>query len=86
MSIELTREQLQAAEGSPLRVTDPETSREYFVVDKATYERLQELGYDDSPWTDDEMDALAWEAGKHAGWDDPRMDECNDYDPHRKKP
>jgi hypothetical protein len=85
MSIELSREQLQAAEGSPLQVKDPETSREYVVVGKATYERLFEMAYDDSPWTDDEMDALAWEAGKNAGWDDPRMDEYNDYDPQRQK-
>ena len=85
MSIELTREQLRSAEGSPLRLTDPETSREYFLVGKETYEHLQELLYDDSPWTDEEMDALAWETGKNAGWDDPRMDEYNDYDPHRKK-
>ncbi len=85
MSIELTNAQLQAADTSPLRVTDPETSREYFVVGKETYERLQELLYDASPWTDEERDALAWEAGKQAGWDDPRMDEYNDYDAYRKK-
>ena len=29
-----------------------------------------QLTYDDSPWTAEERDALAWEAGKHAGWDD----------------
>jgi hypothetical protein len=32
--------------------------------------------YDDSPWTRDELQALAWEAGKHAGWED--MDEYDD--------
>ena len=26
--------------------------------------------YDDSPWTAAERDALAWEAGRHAGWQD----------------
>ncbi len=26
--------------------------------------------YDDSPWTKKEFAALAWEAGKHAGWED----------------
>jgi len=85
MSIQLTREQLQSAEGAPVRVTDPETSREYFLLGKESFERLQEMLYDDSPWTDEEMDALAWEAGKNAGWDDPRMDEYNDY-PHRIDP
>lgn len=31
--------------------------------------------YDDSPWTRDELIALAWAAGKAAGWD-----EMNEYD------
>jgi hypothetical protein len=32
--------------------------------------------YDDSPWTREELHALAWEAGKSLGWDD--MDEYDD--------
>ena len=28
--------------------------------------RLKENDYDDSPWTMEELQALAWEAGKHA--------------------
>ena len=32
--------------------------------------------YDDSPWTREELEALAWETGKHAGWDE--MDEYDD--------
>lgn len=31
--------------------------------------------YDAGPWTDDEMELLAWEAGKEAGWD-----KMGDYD------
>jgi hypothetical protein len=33
--------------------------------------------YDDSPWTDEEMEFLAWEAGKLAGWEE--MDEYDNY-------
>jgi hypothetical protein len=44
MSIELSREQLQAA---PVRVTDPETSQEYVVVRAEVYERLASLLDDD---------------------------------------
>ncbi len=40
---------------------------------------------DDSPWTEEEADALAWEASQLAGWNDSRMDEYNEYDPQRKK-
>jgi hypothetical protein len=32
--------------------------------------------YDDSPWTREELEALAWEMGKHAGWNE--MDEYDD--------
>ena len=81
MSIELTRDQLLTADTAPVRVTDPETSREYIVIRKEAYDRLQELLYDDSPWTDEEMELLAWEAGKSAGWDD--MDA---YDHYPEKP
>ena len=43
------------------------------------YKRLKEDQYDDSPWTSEKRHALAWEAGKHAGWEDEDMDE---YDRH----
>jgi hypothetical protein len=48
----------------------PHLSRE-----KDLYERLAGEEYDDSPGTAEERDALAWEAGKHAGWE-----EMTEYD------
>ena len=45
------------------------------------YERLGRHDDDDSPWTDEEMELLAWEAGKQAGWE--QMDE---YDYYPEKP
>jgi hypothetical protein len=33
------------------------------------YERLKEDKYDDSPWTRDELEALAWETAERSGWD-----------------
>ena len=33
--------------------------------------------FDDSPWTDEEMELLAWEAGKMIGWEE--MDEYDRY-------
>ena len=35
------------------------------------YERLKEQGYDDSPWTREELETLAWEAAEHSGWQEP---------------
>jgi hypothetical protein len=77
--IELTEQQRQAvARGEkPPTFIDPDTQAAYVLVRKEVYERMREALYDDSPWTDEEMDALAWEAGQHAGWDD--MDEYDDY-------
>lgn len=33
------------------------------------YERLK-VEYDDSPWTREELQALAWERIKHEDWDE----------------
>ena len=81
MSIELTPEQLRTADSAPLCVTDPETSRQYVVIGREAYDRMQESLYDDSPWTDEEMELLAWEAGKSAGWEE--MDEYDHYPENR---
>ena len=81
--IKLTEEQrreLDANNGGPVRAIDPQGKEEYVLLPARVYERLKEL-YDDSPWTAEEMDALAWEAGETAGWGN--MDE---YDQYPKKP
>jgi len=84
MIIRLTEEQLQAVAASgatPPTLVDPSTQTTYVLIRKDLYERMTDEEYDDSPWTAEERDALAWEAGKHAGWED--MDE---YDDDLKKP
>jgi hypothetical protein len=42
---------------------------------------LNESEYDDSPWTQEELEALAWGAGKEAGWED-----MEEYDEIPEKP
>ena len=77
--IELTEQQvqeLQTPEGMPPRIVNPWTSETFVLLRVDEYQRLKEDEYDDSPWTSEERHALAWEAGKHAGWDD--MDEYDD--------
>jgi hypothetical protein len=77
--IELTEEQLQALEKpetTPPRVVNPRTKETFVLLRVDEYERLKEDEYDDSPWTREELQALAWEAGKHAGWEE--MDEYDD--------
>ena len=76
--IELTEQQMQALETpetAPPRVVNPRTKETFVLLRVDEYARLKEE-YDDSPWTSEERHALAWEAGKHAGWDD--MDEYDD--------
>ena len=34
--------------------------------------------YDDSPWTREELQCLAWEIGKHASWEE--MDEYDELE------
>jgi hypothetical protein len=77
--IELTEQQLQALEAAgstPPRLVNPRTKETFVLLRVDEYERLKEEEYDDSPWTREELEALAWEAGKRAGWED--MDEYDD--------
>jgi hypothetical protein len=82
--IELTDQQVDALENTertPLRLMNPRTKQTYVLLPVEEYERLAEDEYDDTPWTMEELQALAWEAGKSMGWDD--MDE---YDGAPGKP
>ena len=77
--IALIDQQLQAletAETSPARVVNPRTQETFVLLPEAEYQRLKEQEYDDSPWTKEELQALAWEAGKEAGWEE--MDEYDE--------
>ena len=81
--IELSEQQMQAlaaAGNKPLVLVDPKTTISYVLLRQDVYERLADKEYDDSPWTDEEMELLAWEAGKQAGWED-----MDDYDHYPEK-
>lgn len=82
-ALTLTDEQARAAAEQPdgVRLTDPGTNRVYVLLPADVYDRLLESQYDDSPWTTEERDALAAEAGKHAGWD-----QMSEYDNYPEKP
>ncbi|HEX7376436.1 MAG TPA: hypothetical protein VF278_04955 [Pirellulales bacterium] len=77
--IELTAQQLEAVAfrpGVPPTLIDPHTRTTYVLIRKDLYEQLLSGDYDDSPWTAEERDMLAWDAGKHAGWEE--MDEYDE--------
>lgn len=76
--IELTEQQVKALENvedAPPRLVNLRTKETFVLLRVDEYERLTE-DYDDSPWTREELEALAWEAGKHIGWED--ADEYDD--------
>jgi hypothetical protein len=71
--IELTEQQMQALENpdaSPPRVVNPRTKETFVLLRLEDYERLREQEYDDGPWTREELQALAWEAGEQTDWDE----------------
>ena len=77
--IELTRQQVQelaTREAGPPCIVNPWTQETFVLLRVDEYQRLKEDEYDDSPWTKEELQTLAWEAGKQMGWDD--MDEYDD--------
>ena len=79
--IELTEDQRKAIQqgGDAIpTVHDASSDVTYVLIPKDLFEKLMQQDYDDSPWTAEEMDALAWEAGKLAGWEE--MDEYDNYE------
>jgi hypothetical protein len=71
--IELTEQQIQALEhatDTPPHVVNPRTKETFVLLRVDEYERLKEEEYDDSPWTREELEALAWERIKHEDWDE----------------
>ncbi len=70
--IELTDQQVQAlqhADTTPPRVVNSGTKEVFVLLRVEEYERLTDE-YDDSPWTREELQALAWERVKHEDWDE----------------
>jgi PHD/YefM family antitoxin component YafN of YafNO toxin-antitoxin module len=62
--IELNEDQQRELDEARPIAINPRTRQVYVLVPEQTYERIKELMYDDSPWSDEEMDLLAEEAGE----------------------
>ncbi len=79
--IELTEQQAEALEfpdPAPPRVVNPRTRETFVLLRTDEYARLTGAEYDDSPWTREELQALAWERVKREDW--------NEYDDLPEKP
>ena len=76
--MQLTNEQLEAVRsGESLRLQEGGT--DLVVLRADVFDRLRDLLYDDSPWTDEEMDLLAAEDADALGWEG--MEAYQDDDP-----
>jgi len=67
----LTEEQVKAAAERPdgVRLTDPDTNREYVLLRAEVFDRMREHQYDASPLADDERDAIRAESLDALGWE-----------------
>ena len=71
--IELTEQQmlaLERPESTPPLVVNPRTKETFVLLRVDEYERLKEDEYDDSPWTREELQTLAWEVAERTGWEE----------------
>ena len=70
--LELTEQQQQAVastDATPVRLVNPSTQETFVLLRKEEYERLTADDYDDSPWSREELEALAWHNAERAGTD-----------------
>lgn len=84
--IELTEEQVRAIgdhPSAPPRLLNPHTNEAFVLLRADEYKRLTEDAYDDSPWTREELQALAWEAGNRAGWEGEEEEDDDDDTPEK---
>ncbi|HUY36351.1 MAG TPA: hypothetical protein VMV69_26675 [Pirellulales bacterium] len=75
-------EAVRAAEGVPIRVVDPDTNTEYVIVRADAFDRLKVLLTDGDL---EETYPAQIESAMRAGWDDPTMDDYNDYERFRHR-
>lgn len=66
---ETLRAALQNQPTLPIRIVDSVSRQEFVLLRAEDYDRLIEEAYDDSPWTDEEMDLLAAENADMLGWE-----------------
>jgi hypothetical protein len=73
--IELTEDQMRALsspQSSPPQLLSPRTNESFVLLRFDEYRKLTADLYDDSPWTREELQAVASATAERAGWDGER--------------
>ena len=78
------RQALAEQGGSPVYVIDDKTNARYVLLRAEQYENLRGLFADNDEVDPREFYPLTAKAAAAAGWDDPAMDDYNDYDRHKQ--
>jgi hypothetical protein len=83
MSIRLPdelRTVIVAHPGVPVELVDEQTHTAYVLLPAEQFQRMRAASEDEL----EDTYATQVESAMRAGWDDPRMDEYNEYDAHRE--
>ena len=86
VNLELTEEErreVRQGNRNPVRLTDPDTQREYILLPAEVYDRLKSLLYDDGDFDPAVGYALTDEVMKE-DWDDPKMADYDRYEEHKR--
>ncbi len=83
--IELTEQQRQELSVPEPIAIDPNTKKTYVLVQKNVYDRIKGLLHDNGEWTDDELRLLLAPSADANGWNEPAMDDYDDYEANRAK-
>lgn len=86
MNLPLTEEQLRALAahpGQPVRLVDPQTNQVFVLLRADDYERVRSLLEDDFDIRD--TYAAQFASAMRAGWDDPDMDDYDNYEEAYRK-
>ncbi len=70
--------------GSPVRLVDATTNVHYVLMRADQYESLGALVAEGEEFDARELYPLMAKSAAAAGWDNPDMDDYNDYDAHKK--
>lgn len=82
----LTNEQIAAIQANPnglVRVLDPQSNEAYVIVRAEVFEQMQTILKDEYHLSDTYLAQM--QSALRAGWDDPAMDDYNNYDENLKK-